>query len=618
MEFLLGLLDQTNKGIVSFHEDGRLSFASLSFTEITGYSAKEIESVDVWRKLLFPDPIYRDFLSSRWDEKERELKSQRSFKAPTIETRMLTKAGSFKYINLTRIHYRETINYLLEDVTEQKKIEEKLIESENKLRLFVENSPAALAMLDKELRYLIVSKRWYADYHLTADDVIGKKHYEIFPDIPERWKQIHARCLTGVVEKAEEDFFLRENGEVVWLKWEIQPWYLSNGAVGGLIFLTEVITKQKLANLELETSEANFRAILETTDTAYLLLDTELKVKSFNHLAGIYSVALFNHQAKIGDSLPDSVTPERRAVIKEKLSEVLKGKPVEYVSQVQGPDGKDIWIFNRFLPIKKSTDGAILGVMIATRDVTSQKSEEIQRDRLISDLIQHNKELEQFAYIVSHNLRAPVTNIISIIDALSDLTLSDSDKTQFQSYLLLSAKKLDEIIGDLNFILKSRKEHTEQRETIDLNEIVNQILSSLDTDIIKSKIRFEMDFSKAPVIQAIKGNLYLILNNLISNAIKFRDLTREPIVKLSSWIDKNYLILNISDNGLGVDVEKYGDEIFGLYKRFHPATEGKGLGLYLVKSMLEAMGGRINLRSKANQGTEITLRFPLNTETYSA
>jgi PAS domain S-box-containing protein len=608
---LLDLFDQTSKGLISFLKSGEINFASASFTEITGYTFHDFPTEDVWKKAVFPDPIYRDLLASLWKEREVDLKSQGSRKAPDIQARVLCKDNVYKEIHLTKITQPEMVTFLLEDVTEQTRVKEKLAESENTLRLFVENSPAALAMLDRELRYIVVSKRWYADYDLSAKDVIGKRHYDIFPDIPGRWKEIHAKCLTGVVDKSEEDFFERANGEIVWLKWEIQPWYLASGVVGGLIFLTDVVTNQKLAAKAIEESEANFRTILQTTDTAYLLLDKDLKVKSFNELAGKYSRALFNHETKIGDYLPDCVSSNRKEAIRDRLHQVLNGMTVEYVIGMPTDDGKGMWIFNRFLPII-GVDKKLLGVMIATRDISDQKREELQRERLMSDLIQHNRELEQFTYIVSHNLRAPVTNIISIVDTLSDDTFSPEDKSQFQSFLLDSANKLDEIIRDLSFVLKSKKEYAEQREFIDLNDILSQITSNLEEVIKKSKVVISIDFSQAPRFNTVRSALYTILSNLISNCIKFRDLSRDPIIKISSLKEGDFVVITISDNGQGIDLNKHGDQIFGLYKRFHLSTEGKGIGLYLVKSLIESLGGRINLLSKLNQGTEITLRFPQN------
>ena len=122
---------------------------------------------------------------------------------------------------------------------------ETLREQEALLRLFVDYAPAALAMLDTDMRYLAVSRRWLQDFGLPGQSVLGRSHYEIFPEIPERWKDIHRRCLAGAVEQADEDPFERADGGIQWIKWEIRPWHEASGAVGGIVIFSEDITERK-------------------------------------------------------------------------------------------------------------------------------------------------------------------------------------------------------------------------------------------------------------------------------------------------------------------------------------------------------------------------------------
>lgn len=133
------------------------------------------------------------------------------------------------------------------DITERKLMEDALREREHQLRLFVEHSPAGVAMLDRDMRYLVVSQRWLSDYRVPERDVVGKSHYEVFPEIPERWKEIHRRCLAGETAHSLGDPFPRSDGSVDWVQWEIRPWRDSHERIGGIIIFSELITARKQA-----------------------------------------------------------------------------------------------------------------------------------------------------------------------------------------------------------------------------------------------------------------------------------------------------------------------------------------------------------------------------------
>ncbi|HET7752551.1 MAG TPA: response regulator [Anaeromyxobacteraceae bacterium] len=124
--------------------------------------------------------------------------------------------------------------------------------SEDRLRLFVEHAPAAIAMVDRDMRYIAVSRRWLTDYRVTESDLVGRSHYDVFPDLPAHWRDIHRRCLAGAVERSEEEPFPRADGRIDWVKWEIHPWRTAAGEIGGLMLFTEVITRRKEAELALQ------------------------------------------------------------------------------------------------------------------------------------------------------------------------------------------------------------------------------------------------------------------------------------------------------------------------------------------------------------------------------
>jgi PAS domain S-box-containing protein len=247
----------------------------------------------------------------------------------------------------------------------------------------------------------------------------------------------------------------------------------------------------------------------------------------------------------------------------------------------------------------------IYGIM---QDITERRLAEEERLNIIEELSQRNTDLEQFAYIVSHNLRAPVANIVGFARALQRPELDDVTRKKFKEGLLSSSQKLDIIIKDLAVILQIRRAVSEPRQPVSLVELVEDVRSSISNMIEKEHAQIEYDF---PVqeIMAYKTYMHSIFYNLISNSIKYRQPHIPPIIKISSRKTNNKIELVFSDNGMGIDLATKREQVFGLYKRFHPHIEGKGVGLFMTKTQVETMGGKIMINSEINNGTEFKMEF---------
>lgn len=220
------------------------------------------------------------------------------------------------------------------------------------------------------------------------------------------------------------------------------------------------------------------------------------------------------------------------------------------------------------------------------------------------NLLQRNKDLEEFSYIVSHNLRAPVANMLGLASLFKRTELSQEQHKELIPHLEDSAKKLDTTIRDLNEVLSIRNSAMKSREHIDVAETFNFIKKGLRNEIQENKVEIQTDFSETPALYTVKGYIESILYNLLSNAIKYRSPDRPPQVSLRTYAEEEYDCLTVTDNGLGIDLKASDTyKIFGLYQRMHTHTEGKGFGLYLVQTQVESLNGKIEVESKIGKGT---------------
>lgn len=255
---------------------------------------------------------------------------------------------------------------------------------------------------------------------------------------------------------------------------------------------------------------------------------------------------------------------------------------------------------------KKGNPVHIIGF---NQDVTRSKLAKIEIDRMTTDLVQRNNDLEKFAYIISHNLRAPVANIIGASDILNNIKLSPQEKEKLSQGINISVRRLDEVISDLNQILQVKSGVDEVKETVLFSELVEHIKISIMNLIDKNNIEITYDFSEVNEFFVLKPYLYSIFFNLISNSIKYRRQQGHSIIEICSRLQKNKMELIFTDNGMGIDLKKNGDQVFGLYKRFHSNIEGKGMGLFMVKTQVETLGGKISVKSEENKGTEFKIEF---------
>lgn len=240
---------------------------------------------------------------------------------------------------------------------------------------------------------------------------------------------------------------------------------------------------------------------------------------------------------------------------------------------------------------------------------TRNQSLEAEVDERTRDLIEYNQQLEQFAFISAHNLRAPVARILGLGHIL-DISRNDiKDAKAIVDKIVFTTEELDRVVKDLNTVLDMRRNFTSAIVPVNLEEELRLVKGNIEKQIKDTRAVIIEDFSKGVTLWTVKPYLDSILMHLICNAIKYRHPDRCPVVTIRSEVKGNYFVLTIQDNGLGMDMALCKDKLFTLYGRFHLHIEGKGMGLYLVKTQMIAMGGQIEVESKLNEGTTFYLSF---------
>ncbi|MBK0380628.1 PAS domain-containing sensor histidine kinase [Mucilaginibacter segetis] len=300
--------------------------------------------------------------------------------------------------------------------------------------------------------------------------------------------------------------------------------------------------------------------------------------------------------------------PKYRPLITQAINDAVKYcKPFDQEVLLRTARNNVIWVRTKGVPVINDY-GHCIAVRGVFQDIDVIKKRGLSMQSSINLLDDQNKRLQNFAYIVSHNLRSHAGNLKFMVNLFEE-TNEEDDQAEIFAHIKTISESFMATMGHLEEIVKIQSEISKGRKTVNFEAIFNNVLSALKADIKTTGATIHNDFSNCPQIDYIPAYLESIFQNFITNALKYKHAERPPVINCHTQKIDEHIYLLFEDNGIGIDLEKYGDQLFGLYKTFHQNQDAKGIGLFMTRNQVEALGGSIHVDSTVNVGTKFTIRL---------
>ena len=436
---------------------------------------------------------------------------------------------------------------------------------------------------------------WFDKIHPEDSIKMSVKLYSFIEQKSEKWQdQYRFRCADNTYKYVLDRGFLLKD---------------KKGRAHRMIGAIQDITKQKKEEENLKLLET----VVTQTKDAVVITKSDSNSETFPNIIYVNNAfcAMTGYKSKKVLSKPFNPfnTEELDSHEYEKfIAAIAEKRECQIETLTKKKNKEEYWVRFSMIPIYNS-DNELSHWISIQKDVTEERKQEKEKEQLIRELTQNNKDLKQFSYITSHNLRAPLSNLIGLLNLTEDIPINDSELSEIINGFKKSTHLLNETINDLVKIIVIKDKISIQKENVTINEVVEHVFSQLKFQIERSKPILKLNFDEADTIYTNKAYLESILINLLTNSIKYKSETKKLKISITIKKTNNSTILKFKDNGIGIDLKRNSEHIFGLYQRFHDYPDSKGLGLYLVKSQIESLGGTIAIESEVNKGTEFTLTF---------
>lgn len=613
--------DNIADGIFLGEMGGGFQYVNRAFLQLSGYKTlEELRNVKAYH--LFVQ-------TKRWSEIKKQLRNNKSVRN---EQALFNRNGGANFwgtISLTvfKDNGQEFFVGSVQDITRQKQTEEKLHESRNFLDNVMRTVAAPIFVKDNKHRFVMFNDAFCRFTNLSRKELLGKTDYDFFSkaDSGVYWK-IDARVLrTGKVILNHENMTLKEGITKHMLT--IKSRYINDENERFVIGFITDITEIRKHEEEINTLNANLMGVMESTRESIYAIDTEFRYIAYNRNHARMAKLIYGTSIQPGKSSVAYLkgTEDERWVVAE-LKLALKGENFVTEQRINQPRYKDKYLETTYNPILNAKN-AVTGVAVFVRDITQRKKSEeklkLLHDNLaaqnwklaaqeedlkstLEELSERNFELDQLMYKTSHDLRAPLSSVMGLVN------LANLDPDNHLAYLGKiegRIKKLDEFIRSmLNYGRVNRAEISFER--IDLRELIQDCIRELDH--LETFINVKAEVSIKNETQIFKGDplrMRIIISNIISNAYKYQNPAVESRLSIAVSLNPMVAEIAIRDNGIGIKREHL-KKIFNMFYRATEKSQGSGLGMYIVKQAIDKLNGSIRVTSTFGKGTTIKIIVP--------
>lgn len=374
---------------------------------------------------------------------------------------------------------------------------------------------------------------------------------------------------------------------------------ISENKIVGLHMVARDITDLTSSHQLIEQQAKKLNTIFESITDAFFLLDRDWRLTYLNR--EVERLLHVDRQQVIGHDIWSVFPEEINGEFFRRYQEAMtSGRAVHFEAYYAK---RALWLEVKAFPSPE-------GLSVYFSDITPRHEAQASQEKLAQELYRHNQDLQQFTYLVSHNLRSPLANAIGLAQLLS---AEGEEQTTLLTHLRTSLQQLDAVLQDINAILtvRDKQELREQQEPVSLAAVLRQVVQDLAEPLEQAGGQITEQLPDTLHAHGNRAYIYSIFFNLLSNSIKYRSQHRALQITVSgSPHPERGTLLVFADNGSGFDQEKAGPDLFKLYKRFHATPAGRGMGLYLIKAHAEAMGGSVEVRSQVEVGTQFSLYLP--------